>query len=71
MRADSSRLWDNPFSGQIRLTGGSTVNQGLAEVYCNGQWGRMCDDGFEQEEADTVCRQLGYSNAYQYNHLRM
>ena len=69
---DSSRIWDNPFSGQIRLTGGPTVNQGLVEVYCNGQWGTVCsDDEFRQEEADTVCRQLGYSNAYQYNHLRM
>lgn len=71
MPIDSSRIWDNPFSGQIRLSGGVTVNQGLVEVYCNGQWGRVCSDGIKQEEADTICRQLGYSNAYQYNHLNM
>ena len=35
---DSNRIWDNPYAGQVRLTGGSTVNKGLVEVYCNGRW---------------------------------
>ena len=33
---DSTRIWDNPYSGQVRLTGGNTVNEGLVELYCNG-----------------------------------
>ena len=41
------------------------------EVYCNGQWGTVCDNGFGRTEADTVCRQLGYERASDYNHLSM
>ena len=50
---------------------GSYPSQGLVEVYCNGQWGTICDDQFGQEEADTVCRQLGYTEADQYDMLSM
>ena len=69
--AVSTRIWSNPYSGQIRLTGGSTVNQGLVEVYCSGQWGTVCDDSFSQTDANTVCRQLGYERAFDYDHLSM
>ena len=53
----------------IRLQEGSYSNQGRAEVYCNGQWGTICDDGFSSNEAKIVCRQLGYNSFYNYNHL--
>ena len=62
---DSTRVWDNPYSAQVRLTGGSTVNQGLVEVYCNGQWGTICHSGSGYELLDileTVCVQLGYGD---------
>ena len=68
---DSTRIWNNPYLGQIRLTGGVTVNQGLVEVYCNRKWGTVCNHGFNQTEANTVCRQLGYERASDYNHLSM
>ena len=67
----STRIWSNPYSGQIRLTRGSTVNQGLVEVFCNGQWGTVCDDLFGQNDANTICRQLGYYSAFDYDHLSM
>ena len=60
----SKILKDLSFStiqGNIRLTGSSS---GRLEVFHNGQWGTVCDDG----RADTlnnmarvVCRELGYS----------
>ena len=38
---DTTRIWNsNPFSGMIRLQGGSYPNEGCVEVYCNGQWGK-------------------------------
>ena len=69
--ADTNRIWANTYILQVRLTRGSTVNQGLVEVFCNGQWGTMCDDFFGQTGADTICRQLGYYSAKRFNHLPM
>ena len=68
---DTTRIWDsNPYSGMIRLQGGDFVNEGRVEVYCNGQWGTICDDGFGATEASVICRQLGYSNYIKYKHLQ-
>jgi hypothetical protein len=39
------------------------------EVYCNGQWGTICDDEFGDNEAKLVCRQLGYSNYANFDHI--
>ena len=53
----------------IRLQGGSYSNEGRVEVYCNGQWGTICDDGFSSTEAKLICKQLGYTDFVDYNHL--
>ena len=55
----------------IRLQGGTYSNQGRVEVYCNGQWGTICDDGFSSNDARTICKQLGYNYYYRYDHLRL
>ena len=53
----------------IRLQGGRYSNEGRVEVYCNGQWGTICSNGFGVNEANAICRQLGYSNYSKFNHL--
>ncbi|XP_022110233.1 deleted in malignant brain tumors 1 protein-like [Acanthaster planci] len=48
-------------TGDVRLADGIYPYQGRVEIFYNGQWGTVCDDGWGIEEATVVCRQLGYS----------
>ena len=47
----------------IRLVGGSWSGEGRVEVFHNGAWGTVCDDHWDLNDAQVVCRSLGYSNA--------
>ena len=44
----------------MRLTGGDTPNEGRLEVCFFNHWGTVCDDNFGTEEAQLVCRALGF-----------
>lgn len=41
-------------------------DSGRLEIYSNGEWGTLCDDEFDQTDADVVCQQLGYNGASSY-----
>ena len=56
-------------TGVLQLVGGletSNTISGRLEVFINGEWGTVCDDGWGHSDANVACRELGYSYALSY-----
>ena len=51
-------------TGGLRLVNDTSTlaSGGRLEIYLNGRWGTVCDNGFGREEATLACNQLGYAS---------
>ncbi|GFO24708.1 retinal homeobox protein rx2-like [Plakobranchus ocellatus] len=46
--------------GDVKLVGGKRRYMGTVLVRYNNRWGAICDEGWDKNDANAVCKQLGY-----------
>jgi len=57
----------NALSNEVTLAGGHGNFQGnVYFLHTSGQWGGFCADDFDRDDANTVCRELGFARAREF-----
>lgn len=51
---------DTEESIEVRLVDGPDEHSGRVEIKYLNEWGIICDDGWDVDDANVVCRMLGY-----------
>ena len=46
--------------GEIRLVDGETENEGRVEICFDNQFGTICDDDWDNNDASVICYQQGF-----------
>ena len=54
--------------GTVRLIDGPTKYEGRVEVYHNGEWGTVCDDEWDLNDAQIVCYEANLGTAVAARH---
>ena len=53
-----NKIIDMIENGKLRLTNGLHKYAGRVEMYWNSEWRAVCYDGWDELDAQVVCRQL-------------
>ena len=51
------------------MDGGNSF-EGRVEVFVHGEWGTVCNDDFDQQDANVVCKMMGFRRAQRYFNAR-
>lgn len=49
--------------GTLRLVGSNLFREGRIEMFLDGEWGTICNNGWDATDADVACRQLGFGSS--------
>ena len=55
------------YKTKVRLVSDHYPSSGTLEILIDSTWGNVCNTKFNQQAADSVCRQMGYTNALAFN----
>ncbi|XP_028391577.1 uncharacterized protein LOC114516333 [Dendronephthya gigantea] len=47
----------------IRLAGSDKPDEGRVEIYFDGEWGTICDNGWDMDDASIACTEMGFPGA--------